>query len=334
MITIKIELSPGIAGLVDREIHITMDENGVASNIHREKSNVLFSDFIKGVMSKLSGDGYSRTAETYRCALNSFMRFRKERDLPLSEITQEVIKDYERHLKRNGLKMNTVSFYMRILRAVYNRAVTDGIVIDNHPFVHVYTGVGKTKKRALSLKAVQNIKAASLESREAEMARDLFLFSFYTRGMSFVDIAFLRKRDLAKGVLVYKRKKTGQVMRLKWERCMQEIVDKYHAVTDSPFLFRIIGKEDGTEMWQYRSWQGKVNRQLKGIGRLLGINTSLTMYVARHSWASIAKTMNIPLAVISDSMGHHSVKTTQIYLDSIDSNIIDEANHRIIKSLK
>lgn len=335
MVTIRIELPSGIAGLADREIHIMMDENGIASNIYKVRgSDILFSVFMKDIIHTLSDGGCSRTAETYRCTLNSFMRFRDGRDLLMSGITQEVVKNYECHLRKRGLRMNTVSFYMRILRAVYNRAVTDGKVTDRHPFAHVYTGVGRTKKRALAMRDVKKIKAAVLENKKEEMARDLFLFSFYTRGMSFVDMAFLRKSDLSRGVLVYRRKKTGQQVRVRWERCMQDIADKYHAANDSPFMFGMIGKEDGTEIFQYRRWQGRVNRWLKDLGRLLGFGTGLTMYVARHSWASIAKTMNIPLSVISDSMGHHSVRTTQIYLDSIDTRVIDEANLRIIQSLK
>lgn len=334
MITIKIELPPEIVMQTEREIHITMDENGVTSNVCKEDKDVSLSAFIRERIDKLYAGGHYRTAETYRSALNSFTRFREGKDIPLQEITQETIKDYECYLKKNGLRMNTVSFYMRILRAVYNKAVADGIIQDCHPFLYVYTGIGKTRKRALPIEVIKKIKNADLKSETTVLARDVFLFSFYTRGMAFVDIAFLRKKDLDKGVLTYKRKKTGQMIKIKWERCMQEIADKHRSDDGNSFMFPIITDEDGTETRQYRSKQSEINRQLKNIGLSLGIDTRLTMYVARHSWASIAKTMNIPLAVISDSMGHHSIKTTQIYLDTIDSDVIDKANNSIINSLE
>ena len=136
---------------------------------------------------------------------------------------------YEAYLKRNGVSPNTSSFYMRNLRAVYNRAVEKGLVEQKFPFKHVYTGVEKTAKRAIPLMAVRKIKELDLSSSPAlDFARNMFLFSFYTRGMSFVDMAYLRKKDLNNGILSYRRRKTGQQLFIKWEKCMQEIADKYN----------------------------------------------------------------------------------------------------------
>lgn len=334
MVTIRIELSPKIASLSDGEIHIMVDENGIVSNMYDQEENISFFHFMGDIMACLSSNGHSRTAETYRSTLNSFKRFREGKDLSVTHITQDVVRAYERYLKKKGLKMNTVSFYMRILRATYNKAVESGLTQDGQPFRHVYTGIDKTKKRALSLKKIQRLKNIPLDSKAAEWARDMFLFSFYTRGMAFIDMAYLKKTSLNNGILIYNRKKTGQQIKIKWERCMQDIVDKYSNDKNGLFMLPIISREDGTEIRQYRSKQSEINQLLKNIGQSMDLSISLSMYVARHSWASIAKTMNIPLAVISDSMGHHSVQTTQIYLASIDSNIIDKANLRIIKSLQ
>ncbi len=119
-------------------------------------------------------------------------------------------------------------------------------------------------------------------------ARDLFLFSFYTRGMSFVDMAYLKKRDLQGGVLTYRRQKTGQRLFIKWERPMQEIVAKYD-IPGSPYLLPIIRDTQREERRQYQNAGHFVNRRLKRIGEQLGLAIPLTSYVARHAWASSAK---------------------------------------------
>lgn len=166
--------------------------------------------------------------------------FQEGVDIRLDEIDSDLMELYESHLKGRGLSLNTVSFYMRILRATYNRAVAKGLARQCYPFRYVYTGVEKTLKRALPLKFIKCIKQLDLSLHPSlDFARDMFLFSFYTRGMSFVDIAYLKKKDLQNGVLTYRRRKTGQLLFIKWERCMQEIVDKY-TLPYSDYLLPII----------------------------------------------------------------------------------------------
>lgn len=241
---------------------------------------------------------------------------------------------YEAYLRNRGVSPNTSSFYMRNLRAVYNRAVEKGLVEQKFPFRHVYTGVEKTVKRAIPLKAVRRIKEMDLTSNPAlDFARDMFLFSFYTRGMSFVDMAYLRKKDLNNGILSYRRRKTGQRLSVKWEKRMQEIADKYDTER-SAYLLPVIRPESGVEeRKQYINTAHNVNRALKAIGEQLELSIPLTMYVARHAWASIAKSKNIPLSVISEGMGHESETTTRIYLASLDTIAVDKANSLIINSL-
>ena len=203
-----------------------------------------------------------------------------------------------------NLCRNTTSFYMRILRCVYNRAVEDGLIAQNTPFKRVYTGVDKTSKRALSIKEIKKIKDLDLTNAPTlDFARDMFLFSFYMRGMSFIDIAYLKKKDLSNGFVVYNRRKTGQQMIVKWEKSMEEIANK-HPNEYSTFLFPIIISPNITERKQYLNKMLLVNKYLKKIAKLAGISIPLTMYVARHSWARIAQSQNIPMKAISLGMGH------------------------------
>ncbi len=296
-----------------------------------------FFSFMKEVIVQLKRLNRDRTAETYTATLSSFLRFQNRKDVLMEEMTSDLMQVDEAYLKASGIVMNTISFYMRILRAVYNRAVEKGIVEQRNPFRHVYTGIDKTVKRALALKEIRKIKELDLTFYPAlDFARDMFLFSFYTRGMSFVDMAYLRKSDLKNGVLVYRRRKTGQQLSVKWEECMQAIVDKYkvRVMPDWPYLLPIITVMDAKKVRkQYKNSLYAVNLNLKRVAARIGLSIPLTTYVARHSWASIARNKNIPLAVISEAMGHDSELTTQIYLASLECSVIDKANTLILKDL-
>lgn len=296
-----------------------------------------FLAFMERVIVQLEHLNREGTAETYKATFRSFLRFRGEKDVLLDEMTSDLMQEYEAYLKARGITMNTVSFYMRILRAVYNRAVEKGIAEQRYPFKHVYTGIDKTTKRALTLKDIRRIKDLNLTLHPLlDFARDMFLFSFYTRGMSFIDMAYLRKSDIKNGILIYRRRKTGQQLSIRWEGCMQEVVDKYDILMppSSPYLLPIITDPDTQEArQQYKSKLYSVNFNLKRVALRLRLSMPLTTYVARHSWASIAKTKNIPLSVISEGMGHDSEMTTQIYLASLECSVIDNANALILEDL-
>ena len=278
--------------------------------------------------------GQYRTSETYSSTLNSFSEFRNGVDLYFEDMDSDLLLAYEYHLKSKSLSPNTISFYMKRLRAVYNKAMDDGLVENRNLFRRVFTSSEKTIKRALPLKHIKQLKNLDLSySSSKEFARDIFLFSFYTRGMSFVDIAYLQEKDLKGKVLSYRRKKTGQLLSIHWEDCMQEIVNKYSSASISPYLLPIIKNHEFDLRKQYQNVQSLINRNLKSIGKDLNLPIPLTMYVARHSWASIARSEGIPISVISEGMGHDSESTTQIYLASLETQIIDKANRKILKLL-
>ncbi len=290
-------------------------------------------EYMRRQSERMKKLGRLRTGETYQQTLRSFMRFRNGVDLYFDMLDTDLVEQYESHMRANCLSRNTTSFYMRILRCIYNRAVEEGLAQQTAPFKRVYTGVDKTAKRAITLKEIKRIKELDLSDKpDLDYARDIFLFSFYLRGMSFIDLAYLRKKDLANGYITYIRKKTGQQLMIRWERSMQVIVDKYPE-NPTQYLLPIITGQDGKERKQYLSKILFVNRKLKQIAQLAKISTPLTMYVSRHSWASIAKSKNVPLSVISEGMGHDNEETTRIYLAAIQTNQIDEANSRILKEL-
>lgn len=292
-----------------------------------------FLSFAHTLIAQLKQIDKIRTAERYTTVINSFERFLGKNNILLDKIDADLIAKYETFLKSKGVCPNTSSYYMRGLRAIYNRAVEKELTVQRSPFKYVYTGIDKTVKRAVSLETIRQIRDMDLTLFPSmNFARDIFMFSFYTRGMSFIDIAYLKKKDLHNGILSYRRQKTGQQLFIKWEKPMQKIVDKYDT-SGTPYLLPIIRNMNTDIRRQYKNAAHMVNDKLKKLGEKLGMDIPLTSYVARHGWASIAKSKNIPLSIISEAMGHDSEKTTRIYLASLDTSAVDKANSHILKAL-
>ena len=311
---------------------VSLGEIAAAFSSNAETPDSVFNFICEQIRHK-KGLGKVRSAETYRSMLNSLMHFRKGRDLTFDMMDGGLMELYEAWMLQCGLTRNTTSFYMRILRTNYKLAVERGITADRHPFRHVYCGMDKTMKRSIPFSEIKKINDLELSQKPGlDFARDMFMFSFCTRGMSFIDMAYLKKTDLNNGHLAYRRKKTGQLLTMEWTKQMQDIVDKYKQ-NGTRYLLPIITREDGSERRQYQNMMRKINRLLKGIARLTGLQLPLSMYYTRHSWATIARGKDVPLAIISEGLGHDSETTTQIYLNSIKSSEVDKANRMILEGL-
>ena len=321
---------------IDRKLDangLSYTADDVIDEFNRYAHEYSLFNYMESIIAKLKQNGKVRTSETYKSTLNSFKKFRQDEDIMLDCLTSEIMQAYEAWHHKRGVAPNTISFYTRILRAVYNRAVEDDIIENRNPFRKVYTGVDKTVKRALPLPVIKKIKALDLSLTPAlDFARDMFLMSFYLRGMSFIDMAFLKKSDLKNGYVTYRRRKTGQQLTIEWTKEMQVILDKYPE-NKSDYLLPIIRNSGLNERCTYRNIGYNINHNLKRIAGMVGVTIPLTLYVARHSWASAAKAKGIPLSVISEGMGHDSETTTQIYLASLDTSVVDKANSLILKSL-
>ena len=289
-------------------------------------------EYLGKQIERLRSLGRIRSCEAMQSTLHSFRKFRGEIDISFTKLDKDVIEQYEAYLRNRGLSRNTTSFYMRNFRSAYRTAVEEGITNDVHPFCKVYTGVDKTTKRAITIDDIRRIKYLNTSNRPAlDFAKDILLFSFYTRGMSFVDMAYLRKKDIANGYITYYRKKTGQQLSVELVPDILDIISKYH--NETQYLLPLILVENGTERKQYRNQMMKINRNLKKIGKMINLSVPLSTYVARHAWATIARDKGISLSVISKGLGHDSEITTQIYLDSLQNSKIDKANRLILSDL-
>ncbi len=270
----------------------------------------------------------------YLSAYYSFSSFMTGNDMPFFMLSGEFLEKYETWLKKRGCVRNTTSFYMRTLRSVYNKAVKCGVVEQTFPFKDVYTGVDHTRKRAVNEDVIERLQELDLRRfPPLALSRDLFVFSYFMRGMSFVDIAFLEKKDIENGIISYVRRKTGQRLAIHMEPCMSRIIKNYaNKTSHSRYVFPIIHtKEPEKAYLQYRIALNYHNRKLKRLSKLVGAELSISSYTARHTWATNAHKHEIPLAIISAGMGHTSEKTTQIYLESIDNEVIDQANKVLLE---
>lgn len=266
--------------------------------------------------------------------LNSFVEFNNNKDILLGRIDNVIVKRFEMYLKNNNKSLNTISFYMRNLRAVYNKAIKMHIIVrpDYNPFDNVYIGIEKTSKRAIKKSSIDKLFQLNLDfDRNLNKAKHLFIFSFCSRGMSFIDMAFLKKTDIIDGYIKYRRSKTKQLLEIKLTDEITKIISLYKdEVKRSQYLLPII-ENTGTDVrLQYESALRTYNNRLQRISQIMNLSTPLTSYVARHSWATIAKSKNIPLSVISEGLGHNSQQTTQIYLASFDNLTLHKANLKVI----
>lgn len=291
--------------------------------------------FIHGMITRKIRIGRYGTAKAYRDALASFSRFRNGEDIAISALEAETMSLYEAWLKGQGLKRNSSSCYLRTLRTLYRKAVEKGLAADKDIFRRVFTGFANTTKRAITLNSVRVIRQLYLpDGSTIAFARDVFMLCIYLQGISFVDMAYLRKTDIRNGQLQYNRKKTGQSLTIGWEPIMQDIVDTYsHQTENSPYLLPIITKQDGTERCQYERMEHKMNYHLKKIGEMAGLQIPLTTYCARHTWASIQRDMGVDLSIVSKGLGHESLKTTQIYLSTIETEGVINANRKMINQI-
>ena len=294
--------------------------------------NVL--EFMENQICMMRNANRLGTAYNYEKTKKNLTEFLEGVDIPFTKVDEQFISEYNAFLIRRGMVRNSVSFYMRILRAVYNKAVRQKLVKPSNPFLDVYTGVDKTRKRAVTESVISQLYKLDLShEKHLALARDIFIFSYCTRGMAFVDIAYLKKDNIRSGVITYACRKTGQQLAIRVEPAIKKIIERYYCET-LPYVFPILTTSEPRQAYEeYRLAINNYNRLLRRLSNMLPAECKLTSYTSRHSWATAARNHNIPISVISAGMGHSSEQTTQIYLKSIEDNEIDDANASLIKML-
>ena len=297
-----------------------------------------FTLFMKQVAVDLQQSGNLGTAHVYRSTLNAILTFQGSDRLSFREITPEWMKHFEGSLRARGCSWNTVSTYLRTLRAVYNRAVDlRKASYVPHLFRSVYTGTRADRRRALDMEDMKKVFARLLQSDAItpamKGAQELFILMFLLRGLPFVDLAYIQKKDLNGNILTYHRRKTGRQITITVTKDAMNIIREYmDTTTESPYLFPILSAEGGEDTI-YREYQQALrifNYQLTKLGELLGLTTELTSYTARHTWATLAYYLEVHPGIIREAMGHSSIKVTETYLKPFNIKKLDETNLSII----
>ena len=300
----------------------------IVNGFQQYKRYTYWLEYIRLIIEEKQKIGRAEsTLRNYQSSYNVFYEYLNGVDIPINEIDEEKIRQFEQYLLGKGMVANTVAFHCRNLKAVWNRAVRD-YVIDKQPspFRNVNTGIEKTEKRTLSEKSFEKLKNLRVEDKRLALALDIFLFCFYTRGMTFVDLAHLTEANIRGNHLIYVRRKTGQLLKVELLPVMLAILKKYRK-PGRHYLFPVLNNINAS-FREYDSALRLQNKRLTKLGKLIGCH--LSTYVARHTWASIAKKRGITEDAISEGMGHTSIDTTRIYIASLDNSKIDRANRIVI----
>lgn len=277
------------------------------------------------------------TARSYSGVLRVLKKYNGGKDLFFEQITFSFLTKFETNHRSNGNGTNGLAVYMRTIRAIYNKAIKEGFVEKElYPFNDYKIKTAPTKKRALDWDLLKEI--ISLELKQDHIcfnARNYFLASYMMYGMNFTDMAFLLKSDIVNGRIMYRRKKTSKLYDIKVTEGLQTILNHYiNKNAESPYVFPIVKRENSLNQEKDIQWARKrYNKKLKKLAELCGIDSNLTSYVSRHSFATQAMHKSIPLNAISSMLGHSSLKTTEIYLKSLPSNVLDDYNLTILKNL-
>lgn len=325
-ITIKIDLHIHLCQ-TDGKTNYCNSQTGVdnKNEMHQPIINL-----IEEEIERLKASKSPSTISNYLTALRSFVAF-AGKNVILGDISSETFKAFEKMLYQKDVGRNTISCYMRSLRSLLAKVCGRQT---HQLFSQVYTGRTRTEKRAITESDIvklmnQKLKAGSFLS----LVRDLFLFSFYAHGMPFVDMAFLKHREIRDGKIVYYRHKTGLKIVVKLEPNMIQIINRYQTI-GSTYVFPLLHSEDTVQAYsEYLLVLNRYNRALKELAKKAGVNKCLTSYTPRHTWASTAYKLNVDLPIISKALGHTNPQTTLTYIREIDDQQVEEANRIIVAKI-
>lgn len=302
---------------------------------HRSYLLFQYIDMQIGYKKKIGKDGIAAAYHSTYVSLRKYIEVvaKRKADIRMEEINFNFVVGYEDYLGAQGLARNTINYYLRNFRTIYNSSIRDGFKPKNeNPFAYIQTKPCKTIKRAIDKDDMRKLSSLILPLHSGlDIARDLYLFSFYAQGMAFVDIVFLKKKNIRDGILSYRRHKSQQLIHIVVTLQMQKLIDKY--ANDSEYVFPIIDTSISTSIYdQYRLALGRINRYLKKLTFRLNIRVRLTTYTARHTWATLARESGAPISIISAGLGHTSEEMTRVYLKEFDQETLAQVN-RIVTNL-
>ncbi len=299
--------------------------------------NTTFTKFTVKLIQDLIKAQRIGTARSYADALAVVRKFNKQRDLTFDALNLDFLNRLEVwHLSKGNL-LGGLAVYMRTIRAIYNKAIKAGFADpEGYPFKDYTIRNGKPRKRAITIETLQKIQAVELEDGTSlNRDRNIFFMSFYLNGMPYTDLAHLKKSNIVDGRVKYQRQKTNEQYDIKIHESLKPIIDPLiKGKSNDDYLLPIIKRTDPVLIYKDIKWARKrYNDNLKKIAELAGIDEHLTSYVSRHSFASSADDLGIPVTAISQMLGHKRISTTQAYLDNLRRSKLDEYQDEVLKKL-
>lgn len=302
------------------------------------KQQVLsYTVFHENLIKEIKNAGKLSTCNIEKDTLKSIQRFFNRTEITFRDLSVDAIYKYQSFLNSNNNSQSTIGIRIRTLRAVFNKAINREIIpATMYPFdkFKVSTIKESGKKEYLSEDELALLKNAELVEKNDIFARDMFLLSFYGRGINFIDLIQLKKTDLYKETITYKRSKTGVIVNFKINDFWKRKIEEYASSTDSLYLFNIIHNNQNSETYinnkKEKYLKVYINTPLKKIITNLGIKKKITYYCARHSFATILKFNNISIDIIKEALGHKDIKSTMSYLNTLPSNTLNKMIDDII----
>ena len=296
--------------------------------------------YMGSLEKKFSAEGRIAYAGTFRTSAAALRRLSEGSSIRFAELTARKLEELEQMLKADGCTGGGIAAYMRTIRVAVNNAIKDGLMsAEQYPF-DTATHAGYSMKRLKSKASPRALSEVDIEKLKrfpfakaphlAESVR-LFLFIFYADGINFQDVARLKRSDLNDGRLFYARKKTGRTINLPVDEVLSDLLAKIPK-HEGPYLFPYLGTGHVTEMQQYnrvRKCLRRVNAELKQAAQVVGIETNLSTYVARHSTFTTLYREGVSLEKISAIARHSSPAVTQLYLRAMGSDVLDEARKKL-----
>jgi integrase/recombinase XerD len=300
-----------------------------------------FSVYLDGLIEEFKRNGKDGQARIYTMTKSFLKKYgdKPTDDYLFEDINYRLLRLIEgRYTPRIEGNMNGLSIPLRTIRAVWNRAIKEGVTTqDKYPFKQYTIKKSKTHKTAISIQDFDKIAGLQLPvDTPGWHNRNMFFFSYYCRGMNFYDIAMLKWSNIQAGRITYVRKKVGKQISIKINEDIQHILDLYPKkdADENDYIFPVIVQSTKSASYQALRYISGINHSLKRWAKTLDLDPTLSFNTARHSWATIGRNMELPIAVISQGLGHSDVETTQIYLDEFDTGTMDNANDLVSQKLK
>ncbi|PWK28226.1 site-specific recombinase XerD [Arcicella aurantiaca] len=333
----KMEAKRLLMKLEDEQTDFSAEEfTKKLKNQSRKTTVIQFLDEVIADLLKVDKVGNANIHKNLR---NVILRFRNQKDFTFSELDGAFLRKFEQDFRERGVTEVSMSVYFRTLRALYNRAIVEDFAKkESDPFIDFKVSKfnTKTKKRAITKEDILKIASLQIEKdTQLYHSQNVFLYSYYCSGMNISDILELQWKDISPDNLMdYERNKTHQQIKVQLLPPAKKILAYYRKYSVGDYVFPYLDKaKHKTEVQinnRIKKVTKQINKDLKTLAQMAGIDVVLTTYVARHTFATVLKRSGVEISKISELLGHDSEKTTKIYLGDFENEELYEATLNLL----